>query len=57
MIIKAYFGAAGYSDFTLHKDEERKLRYINDIIMKNGLIPELIARGSGSAGCYGIYQQ
>ncbi len=23
-----YFGAAGYSDFTIHKDEERKLRYI-----------------------------
>jgi hypothetical protein len=25
---KVYFGAAGYSDFTIHKDEERKLRYI-----------------------------
>jgi len=22
------FGAAGYSDFTMHKDEERKKRYI-----------------------------
>lgn len=22
------FGAAGYSDFTIHKNEERKLRYI-----------------------------
>ena len=22
------FGAAGYSDFTLHKDEERKQRYL-----------------------------
>ncbi len=29
MIIKNLFGAAGYSDFTIHKDEERKLRYIN----------------------------
>ena len=26
---KVYFGAAGYSDFTKHKDEERKNRYIN----------------------------
>ena len=26
---KIYFGAAGYSDFTIHKDEERKQRYIN----------------------------
>ncbi len=29
MIIKiVYFGAASYSDFTIHKDEARKLRYI-----------------------------
>jgi len=26
---KVYFGASGYSDFTKHKDEERKQRYIN----------------------------
>jgi hypothetical protein len=26
-------------------------------IMKTGLNPELIAQGSGPAGCYGIYQQ
>ena len=26
---KIYFGAAGYSDFTQHKDEARKTRYIN----------------------------
>ncbi len=26
---KVYFGAAGYSDFTIHKDEQRKQRYIN----------------------------
>ena len=25
---KIYFGAAGYSDFTQHKDEKRKNRYI-----------------------------
>ncbi len=25
---KVYFGAAGYSDFTKHKDEARKQRYI-----------------------------
>jgi hypothetical protein len=25
---KVYFGTAGYSDFTIHKDEETKLRYI-----------------------------
>ena len=49
---KVYFGAAGYSDFTIHKDEERKLRYI-----KTGLNPELIAQGSGQNICYGIYLQ
>ena len=26
---KIYFGSAGMSDFTIHKDEQRKLRYIN----------------------------
>ena len=26
---RVYFGAAGYSNFTKHKDEERKQRYIN----------------------------
>ena len=26
---KIYFGASGYSDFTKHKDEARKQRYIN----------------------------
>lgn len=25
---KVYFGASGMSDYTIHKDEERKLRYI-----------------------------
>ena len=26
---RVYFGASGYSDFTIHRDEERKQRYIN----------------------------
>jgi hypothetical protein len=26
---KVYFGSAGMSDFTIHKDEARKTRYIN----------------------------
>jgi len=26
---KVYFGAAGYEDFTIHKDEQRRQRYIN----------------------------
>ena len=26
---KVYFGTSGYSDFTIHKDEARKQRYIN----------------------------
>lgn len=25
---KVFFGAAGYSDYTIHKDEKRKQRYI-----------------------------
>ena len=25
---RVYFGATGYEDFTTHKDEERKQRYI-----------------------------
>ena len=35
---KVYFGAAGLGDFTHHKDEARKQRYINRYkIMKFGL--------------------
>ena len=26
---KLFFGAYGYSDYTIHKDEKRKLRYIS----------------------------
>ncbi len=54
---KFYFGAAGYSDFTIHKDEERKLRYIKRHNNEIGLNPELIRLVFGVAGCYGIYQQ
>jgi hypothetical protein len=32
---KVYFDAAVYSDFTIHKDEERKLRYIKRRNNKN----------------------
>ncbi len=40
-----------------------KMRSVNNYIsigtriMKIGINPELIALGSGPAGCYGIYQQ
>ena len=40
---KVYFGAAGYEDFTTHRDEERKQRYIarhnnkNEDWTKNGI--------------------
>jgi len=39
---KVYFGAAGMSDFTIHKDEARKQRYIkrhekNEIWTKSGI--------------------
>ena len=39
---KIYFGAAGYEDFTTHKDEERKQRYItrhkkNEDFTKSGI--------------------
>jgi hypothetical protein len=40
-----YFGAAGYSDFTIHKDEARKQRYIDRHKNKNlniGINQELI---------------
>ncbi len=32
---KVYFGAAGYSDFKIHKDEARKLRNIKRHINEN----------------------
>jgi len=41
---KVYFGAAGMSDMTIHKDEVRKLRYImrhqkNENWTKSGIDP------------------
>ncbi len=42
---RVYFGAAGMSDFTIHKDEERKQRYIKDMKKMNlnsGINPVLI---------------
>ena len=55
---KVYFGAAGMSDFTHHKDEARKQRYINrhknnEIWSKSGQIPQAFGR----VGCFGINQQ
>jgi hypothetical protein len=42
---KVYFGQASASDFTIHKDEARKQRYINrHKIMKCGLNQELKSR-------------
>ena len=37
---KVSFGARGYSDFTQHKDEERKRNYIQDmvVVIKIGMI-------------------
>ena len=51
-------GAAGYSDFTLHKDEERKQRSIarHKYKMKIGQNQELTQQGGGPSGIYGIYQ-
>ncbi len=55
---KVLFGAAGYSDFTKHKDEDRKQRYISrHKIMKIGVNPELILPDFGLVGCYGINPQ
>ena len=44
---RIYFGAAGMSDFTLHKDEERKQRYIqrHKKKMKIGIILILLDIG------------
>ncbi len=62
---KYYFGQAGYSDFTIHKDEARKQRYIIDtrklninIVINLELIQFLF--GPSQIFCYGmigIYQQ
>ena len=56
---KVYFGQASASDFTIHKDEQRKQRYIyiDTNIMKIGQNLVLILQGSGRVGCFGINQQ
>jgi hypothetical protein len=56
---RVYFGAAGYSDFTQHKDEARKQRYIkrhekNE--SKFGINPGLIRLVFGLYICFGINQ-
>ncbi len=53
-----YFGASGYSDFTIHKDEARKQIYVNrhknnETSSKSGID----TAGFWSLGCYGISQQ
>ncbi len=46
------------SDFTKHKDEKRKQRYIKDMRkMKIGVIQEKIQLDTGVGGYYGINQQ
>jgi hypothetical protein len=55
---KVYFGAAGMSDFTKHKDEARKQRYVyrhknNEMWTINQVLTQL---ASGLAGCFGISQ-
>ncbi len=45
------FGASGYSDFTIHKDEARKQNMLKNIRMKIGRNLELIQKAFGPAGC------
>ena len=53
---KVSFGAAGYSDYTKHKDKDRKQRYIDRHKNKRiGVKLELILLDFGLAGCYGTY--
>ena len=53
---RVYFGAAGMSDFTKHKDEDRKNRYIIDMKKMNlnsGINPVLILLVFGVDFCFG----
>jgi hypothetical protein len=55
---KVYFGQASASDFTHHKDEQRRQLYVNrhknnEIWSKSGIA----SAGFGLVGCYGINQQ
>ncbi len=55
---KVYFGAAGYSDFTNHKDEARKQRYIKRHENKKiGVNLGYIPLEFGVGGYYGANQQ
>ena len=50
------FGASGYEDFTIHKDEKRKDNYLKrHQKTKTGIIMKLLV--FTVAGYYGIYQQ
>jgi hypothetical protein len=53
---KVYFGQAGHSDFTIHKDEARKHRH-KKMSLNIGINQELIHLHFGPYFCYGIYQQ
>ncbi len=51
---KVSFGAKGYSDYTMHRDDDRKQRYINrHKKMKIGRNQELILRAFGVQICFG----
>ncbi len=57
---KVYFGQASTSDFTIHKDEQRKQRYINRHKKMNlsfGINQELTLLHSGLGFCFGKNQQ
>jgi hypothetical protein len=56
---RVYFGAAGMSGFTIHKDEERKQRDIKrheKMNLNSGINPVLILLHSGLYIYYGINQ-
>ncbi len=57
---KNYFGASGYSDFTIHKDEQRRFVVERDIQKKQMKICqnlEQIPKGFGLVGYYGMNEQ
>ncbi len=56
--IYIYIGASGCSDFTIHKDEQRKQRYINRHKTKENWSKSGIhTAGFGLVGCFGMNQQ
>ena len=54
---KIYLGAAGYSDFTKHKDEARKQRYIKRHEKNEDWDKSGIDTPGFCSGYYGINQQ